>query len=61
MLTAVQIIIEKFVGHRFYRVGKLNSKGLQYCRNSIMLRSGALSRHNFKTKLHFVENPDLCF
>lgn len=44
MLTAVQVIIEKFVGFikRFYRVGKV-SEELQYFRNCIMLRSGALS------------------
>lgn len=33
MLTAVQIIMEKFVGHRFYRVEKVSAKELQYCRN----------------------------
>lgn len=44
MLTAVQII-EKFVGRRFYRVGKVSAKELQYCRKCIMVRSGAQPRH----------------
>lgn len=42
MLTAVQVIIEKFVGCRFYRVAKVSAKELQYCRDCIMLRSSAL-------------------
>lgn len=61
MLTAVQVIMEKFVSGRFYRVGKVSAKELQYCRNYNAKVWCSVNIPDFKTELHFVENPDLCF
>lgn len=54
MLTAVQIIIEKFVGHRFYRVEKVSAEELQHCRNYHAKVWYFVKTPDFKTKLHFV-------
>lgn len=63
MVTAVWLIVERFVGSRFYRLGKVSTKGRdtvpqKQCCGEIWCST---KTPDSKPKLHLAENPDVCF